>query len=105
MSKLTSSDIVKTVAARIGWTDEHSRELYNIFLKVLYDVLKKEGKLKFPNFGVLNVKHKKVRMARNPRTGEPASVSARFVVKFHPATEFKFQVNAAYMMRSLYHLR
>jgi DNA-binding protein HU-beta/integration host factor subunit beta len=51
------------------------------------ETLVREGRIELRNFGVFEVKQRKPRKARNPRTGERVKVPARRVVTFKPGRE------------------
>ena len=53
----------------------------------------KDGKVIIRGFGVFSTRNKVKRIGRNPKTGEPAVISARKVVKFAAAKRFKDKVN------------
>ena len=46
-----------------------------------------EGRIELRNFGVFEVKKRKARQARNPRTGETVMVPERCVVRFKSGME------------------
>jgi nucleoid DNA-binding protein len=52
-----------------------------------------EGRIELRNFGVFEVKRRRARKARNPRTGEKVNVPARMVVAFKPGREMQERVN------------
>ena len=52
-----------------------------------------EGRIELRNFGVFEVKRRRARKARNPRTGENVSVPERSVVTFKPGREMEERVN------------
>src|ERR1700681_2552704 len=58
----------------------------------IIDTLEKERRIELRNFGVFEVKQRKPRKARNPRTGESVMVPARFVVTFKPGLEMEERV-------------
>jgi nucleoid DNA-binding protein len=49
--------------------------------------LLKEGRIELRNFGVFEVKRRKPRKARNPRTGEALDIPAKLFVTFKPGRE------------------
>ena len=68
------------------------KEVDNVLLAlrgIIYKSLKKEGKIKLDGLGVFQLKDRKARMARNPRTGETVSVPAKKVVKFRVLKDLK----------------
>ena len=56
--------------------------------------IKEEGRVVIRGFGVFTSKHKVERKGRNPKTGEPAVIKARTVVKFKASNQFKDKLNA-----------
>jgi nucleoid DNA-binding protein len=55
--------------------------------------IKEEGRVVIRGFGIFTSKHKNERRGRNPKTGEPAVIKARTVVKFSASKVFKDIVN------------
>jgi DNA-binding protein HU-beta len=56
---------------------------------IIHKTLKKEGKIKLDGLGIFQLKDRKARMARNPRTGEQVHVPAKKVVKFRVLKDLK----------------
>jgi DNA-binding protein HU-beta len=65
--------------------DNLMQALQNLILKTL----KKENKIKLDGLGVFQLKDRKARLARNPRTGEMVQVAAKRVVKFRVVKSLK----------------
>jgi len=55
------------------------------------DVLMKKGRVEIDGFGVFELRKRKPRIARNPRTGVRLDLPAKVVVKFKPANALKRQ--------------
>lgn len=53
-----------------------------------------EGRIELRNFGVFQVKERKARKARNPKTGETVDVPARLAVVFKAGKEMEERVRA-----------
>ena len=51
-----------------------------------------QGRIELRNFGVFEVKRRKPRKARNPRTGKAVEVPAKRVVAFKPGREMEQRV-------------
>src|SRR5262249_19562831 len=58
----------------------------------IIDALVNEGRIELRNFGIFEVKHRKPRKARNPRSGEVVTVPERAVVRFKPGLEMEERV-------------
>ena len=88
---MTKSELLGTLANETGAKEERRRQcdagLKGHFL--IYKTLKKEFKIKLDGLGVFQLKDRKARMARNPRTGEMVSVPAKKVVKFRVLKDLK----------------
>ena len=63
----------------------------------IIDAMAKEGRIELRNFGVFEVKRRKPRKARNPRSGESVQVPERVAVRFKPGKEMEEQVSQAMM--------
>jgi nucleoid DNA-binding protein len=57
--------------------------------------LAEQGRVSVPGFGVFEVKVRKARTARNPRTGGKVAVPERLVVTFRPSPELNRVVSEA----------
>lgn len=89
---LTKEDIVNRVwnhpeLARL--TKKQAGDVIDTILDCIKDTLSAGQKLKFGGFGVFEVKHRKARMGRNPKTGQDAQIRAGRTVKFKPGKPFK----------------
>jgi integration host factor subunit beta len=62
------------------------------FLDAIKDALKEQRNIEVRGFGTFKIRHRKTRMARNPRTGSPVEVSARPVPVFKPSKELRSMV-------------
>ncbi len=89
---LVLKEIIDNLRLRNGWTLKECQNFWKVFLKAFYEGLQRDKRVVFSKFGSFKVRHKKERMARNPRILSPAVVSARNVVKFVPSVELKMQV-------------
>jgi integration host factor subunit alpha len=70
-----------------------SEESVDSILNCMKQGLNKDGSLTIRKFGYFNTKNKKERAGRNPKTGEPAVITARRVVTFSPSKTLKQEVN------------
>ena len=90
---MTKEHLTNTVAQQLNIPQVAA---YDIVLAVLDSIkqgLIDEGKVTIRGFGCFNTRKKSKRMGRNPKTGEPAVITARRVIKFKAYDAFKNQVN------------
>jgi integration host factor subunit beta len=79
---MTKREMTKTIAQRMGLTGIQTGEIIQLVLDEIMQTLLTEGRIELRNFGVFEVKKRKPRQARNPRTGEKVQVPAKLVVTF-----------------------
>ena len=61
----------------------------------IVDTLLEVGRIELRNFGVFEVRQRRARQARNPRTGEQVWVPEKKVVIFKPGREMEENVRQA----------
>ena len=84
---MTKKDIVKDIAAQVGLTQLKTKEVVQRTLEAVIEAIDKHGRIELRNFGVFEVRERKPRKARNPRTGDQVSVPGKRVVTFKPGKE------------------
>ena len=80
----TKKDIVKRIAEYTALTQVQTKEVVQKSFDAIIDAIVEEGRIELRNFGVFEVKVRRPRKARNPRTGQPVEVPAKTVVVFKP---------------------
>ena len=78
---------------QIGYSKKISETLIEDFFEVIFNSLKKNNKVKIAKFGTFEVRFKKTRIGRNPKTKEQKVISARKVILFKPSKELKKKIN------------
>ena len=89
---MTKKEIVKHIAERAELTQLKTKEIVQWTFDAIIETLISEGRIELRNFGVFEVKRRKARRARNPRTNEPVAVEAKNVVTFQPGKEMEERV-------------
>jgi len=91
---MTKADLVEQVAEAIGpgVTKKDCALVVDAFLNAVKRALKNGENIEIRGFGTWKVKRRKARMARNPRTGEPVEVPARWVPVFKPSKKLRKKV-------------
>ncbi len=90
---MTKAELVSKVAAQAGVTKASAERCITAFVTALTEALEKGERVALPGLGVFNVKERKARTGRNPRTGETVQIPAKKVVKFSPAKTLQAKVN------------
>ena len=89
---MTKKDMAKAIADEMGLTHAQATEVIQRVLDGITETLCEDGRLELRNFGVFEVRERKPRKARNPRTGEKVEVPAKRVLTFKPGREIKVRV-------------
>ena len=83
MSKtITKLDMVNHLNEKLGLNKVESKELVEAFFDEIKKSLINNEEVKLSGFGNFKILNKRERPGRNPKTGEPAIISARKVVTF-----------------------
>lgn len=89
---MTKKEIVKQISEKIGLTQLKTKEIVQLTFDAIVDTLIEDTRIELRNFGVFQVKKRKARKARNPRTGEKVDVPPKNVVTFKPGKEMEERV-------------
>ena len=93
---LTKKEIINSIYMQIGYSKKVAENLLEDFFEIIFHNLKKNEKIKIAKFGTFEVRMKKRRIGRNPKTKENKIISARKVVLFKPSKELKHKINQNY---------
>ncbi len=93
---MTKKDIARRIADELDRPLLETMQIVQKTLDAIINVLIEEGRVELRNFGVFEVKKRKSRQARNPRTGEKVVVGERFTITFKPGQIVKERVANEY---------
>ena len=86
---MTKSDLVNILSKGIGLTKIEIEAVVEGFFHSVLDCLKNGKGIEIRGFGTYNVRKKKARLARNPKTGEKVQIPEHFVPIFKFSKDFK----------------
>ena len=89
---VTKKEIVKQISDKLGLTQLKTKEIVQFTFDAIVETLLTEKRIELRNFGVFEVKRRKARKARNPRTGEKVDVGPKNVVTFKPGKEMEERI-------------
>ena len=89
---MTKKEIVKQIADRLGQPQLKTKEIVQLTFDAIIDTLLETKRIELRNFGVFEVKERRARRARNPRTGQQVDVPPKLVVTFKPGKEMEERV-------------
>lgn len=81
---LTKADIAEHLFEKLGINKKDAKDLVEAFFEEIRSALEKGEQVKLSGFGNFDLRDKKERPGRNPKTGEDIPISARRVVTFRP---------------------
>jgi len=86
---LTKAELTELLFERVGLNKREARDMVEGFFEVIRLTLERGENVKLSGFGAFELRDKRQRLGRNPKTGEEAMISARRVVTFHPGQKLK----------------
>jgi DNA-binding protein HU-beta/integration host factor subunit beta len=97
---VTKKEIVKQISEQLGMTQLRTKEIVQKTFDAIVETLLQERRIELRNFGVFEVKRRKARKARNPRTGDRVNVEPKNVVVFKAGKEMEERVRKLDMLDS-----
>lgn len=91
---LTKADMAERLFEELGLNKREAKEMVETFFEEIRQALEKGEQVKLSGFGNFDLREKKQRPGRNPKTGEEIPISARRVVTFRPGQKLKARVEA-----------
>lgn len=90
---VTRAEIAEAVNYNIGLSQQESGDLVDMMFDIMGDALVTGDEVKITRLGTFQVREKKARVGRNPKTMVEAEISARRVVTFRPSLILKKVIN------------
>ena len=92
---LTRADLCDAVHEALGLSRNECATLVERTLGLIVESLERGETVKLSGFGVFQVREKRARMGRNPKTGVPAAINPRRVISFRASQIMKSRVHGA----------
>ena len=89
---MTKKSIIQKIAEELGLTQLQTKQIVQKTFDAIVSALVEDGRVEIRNFGVFEVRWRKARKARNPRTGEKVMVPERCTVTFKPGLVMEHRV-------------
>ena len=91
---LTKADMAAKLFDELGLNKREAKEMVEMFFEEVRLSLEHGRQVKLSGFGNFDLREKKQRPGRNPKTGKEIPISARRVVTFRPGQKLKARVEA-----------
>ena len=79
---MNKAELIAAVAEKAGLSKKDSEKAVNAAFETVTETLAKGEKVQLVGFGAFEVKERKARIGRNPKTGEPTQIAASRVASF-----------------------
>ncbi len=91
---LTKAEMAERLFDDLGLNKREAKEMVEGFYEEIRNSLANNKQVKLSGFGNFDLRDKKQRPGRNPKTGEEIPICARRVVTFRPGQKLKARVEA-----------
>jgi len=91
---LTKAALAERLFEELGLNKREAKEIVEVFFEEIRHSLENSEQVKLSGFGNFDLRIKKERPGRNPKTGEEIPISARQVVTFLPGQKLKARVES-----------
>jgi len=92
---LTRADITEKLHQEFGLSRQDCAGLVERTLELVVAAMERGEIVKLSGFGVFQVRAKRERMGRNPKTGTPAKIAPRRVIGFRGSQVLKARIDRA----------
>ena len=89
MTKLTKAEIIEEIYPEVNASKKNIHRILDLFFDAVKTGLVNDCVIELRGFGTFEVKTRKGRRARNPKTGEAVEVRDHRVATFRPGRELK----------------
>jgi integration host factor subunit alpha len=94
MTALTKAEMSEHLFDELGLNKREAKEMVEMFFEEIRYALEHNESVKLSGFGNFDLRDKRQRPGRNPKTGEEIPITARRVVTFRPGQKLKARVEA-----------
>ncbi|WP_295390163.1 integration host factor subunit alpha [uncultured Thiodictyon sp.] len=91
---LTKADMAEHLFEELGLNKREAKDLVDSFFEEIRKTLERGEEVKLSGFGNFELREKKERPGRNPKTGIEVQITARRVVTFRPGQKLKARMEA-----------
>ena len=92
MGALSKAEIADQLFEQLGLNKREAKEIVELFFDEIGKALENNVQVKISGFGNFDLREKRERPGRNPKTGEEIPISARRVVTFHSGQKLKARI-------------
>ena len=90
---VTRAEIAEAIYQNVGLSQQESGDLVDMMFDIMTDAIVSGDEVKITRLGTFQIREKRARIGRNPKTMKEATISARRVVSFRPSLILKKIIN------------
>ncbi len=90
---VTRADLTDAIYRSIGISRQESSVFVERIVEEICASLERGEQVKISSFGTFSIREKKMRMGRNPKTGEEVPITPRRVISFRASNVLKDRIN------------
>lgn len=94
MGALTKAEMAEKLINELGLSKRDAKDMVELFFSEIRECLTDNEQVKISGFGNFDLRDKRERPGRNPKTGEEIPISARRVVTFKAGQKLKARVES-----------
>lgn len=94
LKTVTRADLAESVHRHTGLGRAECAKYVEMVLDEIFEAIVARDDVKLSSFGAFQIRAKRERQGRNPKTGKEAKITARLVVTFKPSNVLRARVNS-----------
>jgi integration host factor subunit beta len=99
---MTKSELIDRIAGKQAQLSSKDVELaIKSILEYMSQILSEGGRIEIRGFGSFSLHYRVPRIGRNPKTGSPVALSAKYVPHFKPGKELRDRVNSNILQQQI----
>lgn len=96
LKTVTRADLAEAVHRQTGLGRADCAKYVEMVLDEIFETVVSREDVKLSSFGAFQIRAKRERQGRNPKTGDSAKITARLVVTFKPSNVMRARVNSGF---------
>jgi len=92
-NNITRQELYDLTHKELGISKNECIKFVDMMFEVVSKKFEEDNKVKISLFGTFEIKHKKARIGRNPKTKEEKEISSRKVITFKPSKFLLKKIN------------
>ncbi|MFP4649072.1 MAG: integration host factor subunit beta [Halorhodospira sp.] len=92
---MTKSELIDAIASKHHLLPKDVEDAVKKMLEHMSETLANGERIEIRGFGSFSLHYRPARMGRNPKTGEPVALPAKYVPHFKPGKELRERVNSS----------